>query len=257
MVLINCGCGGKFHRNWINIDFNSCYENVVSCNLLDGLPFPDKFADFIYSSHFLEHLERAKADKFVSECYRVLIHGGGIRVVVPDLENVAREYLDILDQLKKHPCDAELAGKYDFIILELLDQMTRREQGGELGKYFREHGLPGYAAGRVGSHKIRPMRRKIENEPLFWNKIYNFMLHKSRHLRIYERGRFELSGEKHLWMYDKHSIGMLLEKCGFGRIEFKKYNDSNLDGFDKYGLETDINKNEYKPNSIYVEAQKI
>lgn len=53
MVLINCGCGGKFHRNWINIDFNSCYENVVSCNLLDGLPFPDKFADFIYSSHFL------------------------------------------------------------------------------------------------------------------------------------------------------------------------------------------------------------
>lgn len=28
MLLVNCGCGDKWHRDWINIDFNSTSRYV-------------------------------------------------------------------------------------------------------------------------------------------------------------------------------------------------------------------------------------
>jgi predicted SAM-dependent methyltransferase len=57
------------------------------------LPFPTDSADVIYSSHLLEHLYFEEAGKLVRECFRVLKAGGVLRVVVPDLGAIVREYL--------------------------------------------------------------------------------------------------------------------------------------------------------------------
>jgi predicted SAM-dependent methyltransferase len=50
--------------------------------------------DFVYSSHFLEHLTRREASKIVKDCFRVLKPGGWIRLVCPDLRILARKYLE-------------------------------------------------------------------------------------------------------------------------------------------------------------------
>lgn len=53
--------------------------------------------DTIYSSHMLEHLDRAEAQSFLAECRRVLRPGGILRLAVPDLRNAAYQYLRLSD----------------------------------------------------------------------------------------------------------------------------------------------------------------
>ena len=57
------------------------------------LPFPAGSAEAIYSSHLLEHLYFEEGKTLVRECFRVLASKGVLRVVVPDLASIVREYL--------------------------------------------------------------------------------------------------------------------------------------------------------------------
>ena len=59
-----------------------------------GLPLADGAADAVYTSHFLEHVRRTDALRFLRECHRVLRPGGVLRIVVPDLRRLARQYLE-------------------------------------------------------------------------------------------------------------------------------------------------------------------
>lgn len=51
-----------------------------------GMPFNDAAVDFIFTSHFLEHLYLSDARTLLQECLRVLRPGGVLRVCVPDLD---------------------------------------------------------------------------------------------------------------------------------------------------------------------------
>ncbi len=66
---------------------------VIVHDLREGIPAPDDSVDVVYHSHVLEHIDRDVAPAFLRECLRVLKPGGIIRVVVPDLERAAEEYL--------------------------------------------------------------------------------------------------------------------------------------------------------------------
>lgn len=119
-VKVNVGCGLAVAPGWINIDgsFNALlatwphflhpliyrfsgarayYKKSEYCQLLGnhffihhdlsyGLPLFDGVADFVYSSHFLEHLFRNEASNLLKEMHRILKPGGILRISVPDLE---------------------------------------------------------------------------------------------------------------------------------------------------------------------------
>jgi len=122
LVKVNLGCGRQALAEWINLDvdfmiwlskhsflkrmlFKLGLMSKVTYNMPPypsyvkrwdirrGLPFKDSSVDFIYTSHFLEHITRQEALKILRECFRVLKPRGRIRVVVPDLEIFARKYL--------------------------------------------------------------------------------------------------------------------------------------------------------------------
>lgn len=63
-------------------------------------------------------------------------------------------------------------------------------------------------------------------------------------------------GDTHQWMYDRHNMRSLLENAGFRTIVIQNYNSSLIPGWNSYGLDVDASGNEYKPNSLYVEAIK-
>jgi predicted SAM-dependent methyltransferase len=126
VVKLNLGCGLAVADGWVHIDASLktllrhyprvlrmfyrmswsrgwCSEqefidvltkhDFVHHKLEYGLPFEDEAADYIYSSHFLEHLYKDEAERLVSEIYRVLKKGGRARIAVPDLRHVVDLYL--------------------------------------------------------------------------------------------------------------------------------------------------------------------
>ncbi len=81
---IGCGMPHQKYPNCIGIDVNPNYNADILHNCDEGLPFDDNSISFINSDNSLEHL---KNPYFVlSECYRVLVNGGEMRLVVPNCQ---------------------------------------------------------------------------------------------------------------------------------------------------------------------------
>lgn len=97
-------------------------QGCVVWNLVKGIPYPDETFDVVYHSHLLEHIDRDQAPAFLRECSRVLRRGGVIRIVVPDLEPLARSYVAALDRDGDPPADPE----YQRALFEMFDQMIPR-----------------------------------------------------------------------------------------------------------------------------------
>ena len=255
MKYLNLGCGSKVVEDgdWDNIDFRPANYSVKKVNILKGLPYADSSVDAVYSSHMLEHFNRYDAQRHIEECYRVLKRGGIVRICVPNLENICREYLRMLDNVRT---DVRYEDKYDYEVIELIDQMTRRTCGGEMDEYWASH-QPNdeYVLKRSGYPEgyVHPNLRKKCNSFLSACKK---LVRKLPIVQSYFRLRFINSGENHLWMYDSYSLTRLLNGCGFRNISVKDYNVSNILNWREYGLEVNAEGTEYKPNSLYVEAVK-
>ncbi|MBI2465049.1 methyltransferase domain-containing protein [Candidatus Shapirobacteria bacterium] len=118
-VRINLGSGPDGVQGWINYDwgwlpflakipllrrllvslgildksYQRDWREVVLHDLRKGIPLMANSVDWIYSSNFLEHLEKYEAEELLKECLRVLKQNGKIRLVVPDLKKIMDKYL--------------------------------------------------------------------------------------------------------------------------------------------------------------------
>jgi len=117
---INIGSGLSGAPGWYNIDNSPTIllsrlplgrrlfrtpdwpKDVHRHNVKKGLPFADQSVRYIYSSHTFEHFTWEDSVLIAKECFRVLQTGGVIRIVVPDLGLIAREYLQDQDPLASH-----------------------------------------------------------------------------------------------------------------------------------------------------------
>jgi predicted SAM-dependent methyltransferase len=72
-------------------------EGIRWANVARRIPLGDETASVVYASHVLEHLDRSRARSFLAEARRVLIPGGVLRLAVPDLDRLARRYLETGD----------------------------------------------------------------------------------------------------------------------------------------------------------------
>ncbi len=72
---------------------NFRHINLLKCRL----PFKSGSVSYCYTSHFIEHIPRPKAAMLMKEVHRVLKPNGMIRLVVPDLELVAKNYYDAIN----------------------------------------------------------------------------------------------------------------------------------------------------------------
>ncbi|OVE73777.1 hypothetical protein BVX94_02895, partial [bacterium B17] len=134
-------CGSCWHKDWTNLDFAASQNNhhVKKFNVLDKLPFDDESFDVVYHSHLLEHLARSEALGFVAETFRVLKKGGITRVVVPDLEKIARIYLECLEKARRG--DEVDRANHQWMLMELYDQAVRRSAGGEMWRFMTKKDL--------------------------------------------------------------------------------------------------------------------
>jgi len=245
--LLNLGCGRRFHAAWINIDFSSSSPNVIQHDLSTGIPFEDNSCDVVYHSHLLEHFTKEHAPKFLKDCFRVLKPGGTIRVAIPDLETIIRLYLVLLEKSLRGDLEAQY--RYDWITLELFDQMARNTPGGDMLKYWKQNPMPveDFVTARMGS-EVRDIIRELR----FGGKTAAPQIRPSAS----DIGSFRLSGEVHQWMYDRFSLARLLGHAGFQDIRTCKADQSAIPGFNSFFLDIEEDGSPRKPDSLYMEATK-
>jgi SAM-dependent methyltransferase len=272
---LNLGCGSRFHPDWTNIDASYVAPHVQIHDVRKGLPFSDEAFDVVYHSHLLEHLPRECALPFSRECYRVLKRGGIIRVAVPDLERIARLYLQTLEMAILR--DSESRNDYIWAMLELYDQVVRDKPGGAMLDYLKQDPIPNESMvyARLGDEARQIVARLRHNDEgkqrdSFGRKWRDHLYCVRDRMRAalarrllgrhdYEAlmlGRFRLSGEIHQWMYDRYSLALLLKQSGFQTPRERSGVDSAIERWADFSLDTDGNGTVYKPDSLYMEALK-
>jgi trans-aconitate methyltransferase len=122
---IDAGCGATPISGWLDLDSSAvvliarlprCMELLSAATLVglhqlefartsrqngiqwataaNQIPAPDQSAGVVYASHRLEHLDpHNEVRRFVGDVHRMLVPGGILRVVVPDLLRRAQRYV--------------------------------------------------------------------------------------------------------------------------------------------------------------------
>ncbi|HSW65485.1 MAG TPA: methyltransferase domain-containing protein, partial [Dissulfurispiraceae bacterium] len=250
--LLNLGCGQRYHSGWTNVDFkaNSC--EVIAHDLGKGLPFDSNSFNVVYHSHLLEHFSKEYAFTFLKNCFRVLKSGGIIRVVVPDLETIARLYLLLLEKSLKG--DVEAQHRYEWVMLELFDQMVRNTSGGAMLEYWQQNPMPAedFVVQRLGS-EVKDAIAKIRTNP---GATIQQSRQPDRRPDPHRIGQIRLSGEVHQWMYDRYSLSKLLQEVGFEDIRICRADESRIPDFNSYLLDIEADGSVRKPDSLFMEAKK-
>mgnify|MGYP001174812537 FL=1 len=87
----NIGCGWRdFGKDWIHIDGGE-YDHLDSSDIFIRA-YEDDTADLIYSSHFIEYLDREEVVPLLKRWKEVLKPNGVMRLAVPNFEVYANLY---------------------------------------------------------------------------------------------------------------------------------------------------------------------
>lgn len=120
MRYVQYGCGLCAPDQWVNYDasptikvqkmpvigsvikkaFGHSVEfpsNVLHGDIIKGLPEQDNSCDAVFCSHTLEHLSLGDLRTALRNTHKILKKGGVFRLVLPDLEYEARQYIAGLD----------------------------------------------------------------------------------------------------------------------------------------------------------------
>lgn len=108
---LQCGSGLNLARGWLNTDsmhlvdpsgtttlphrlvsIGSAY--YMECDNAQRFPIADNTFEWIYSEHFIEHIDLRAAVGWFREMRRLLKVGGVLRVSTPDLRRYLRGYLE-------------------------------------------------------------------------------------------------------------------------------------------------------------------
>lgn len=138
ITAVNLGCGTSIAPGWINLDNSpnlklskiplarwtlnkigllskahykvKWSKEIQYRELTKSLPFKESSVDFIYTSHFLEHLSFLDAEKLLKEVYRVLKPSGIARIIIPDLRFYIIQYLENIEKSPSKAADVFMNG---------------------------------------------------------------------------------------------------------------------------------------------------
>jgi len=204
--------------------------------------------------------------------------GGIIRIAVPDLERIVRQYLVCLENGIENSDSKIFAANYEWILLEMYDQTVRNQTAGKMGDYLFQKSIVNedFVYERIGEEgrELRKIFLQARNSTILLTKslflrnrikkIVNWIKHQvyerllfvsGRFFIAYRIGKFRLSGEIHQWMYDRYSLTLLLQSKGGNNIQIRDAFTSYIENWEGFGLDGN-NKIVRKPDSLFIEATK-
>jgi len=98
---LHLGCGNNIIDGWLNSDLFPLSNDVVHIDVTKTYPFDDETFDYVFSEHMIEHISHAQGQHMLKEGFRVLKHGGKIRMSTPDLSFLILLYKSEKSELQK------------------------------------------------------------------------------------------------------------------------------------------------------------
>jgi SAM-dependent methyltransferase len=268
-------------KEWTNLKFSVLPHPrgrpIAHYDIRKPLPFAADTFDAVYALHIIEHLTPEEANRFVAEIRRVLQPGGIFRISTPDLESIVRAYLQRLEECSRQSTEHNIV-KYDWAVLELLDQMVRDRSGGHMQETVkRGHYDADYAHERYGDvfdeFYRPPSSEHPEPRKTLWERISSKSPRELPRvicwkvsdlvfswLQSWKSGQLggdpRKTKESNLWTYDRLSLRLLLEEQGFKNFSVKHYAQSDIVGWERYNLDRSGYGDHAIEPSLYVEARK-
>jgi predicted SAM-dependent methyltransferase len=85
---LQIGAGGKDKDGWLNTDIEPTAKEAF-LDAAKAFPLPDESMHYVHSEHVFEHLTFDGGWVMLKESFRVLDHGGRVRIATPSLVKVA------------------------------------------------------------------------------------------------------------------------------------------------------------------------
>ncbi|MHA3704933.1 class I SAM-dependent methyltransferase [Jatrophihabitans sp. YIM 134969] len=92
LVKVNIGSGRKPVDGWINTDV--VRQGHIYLDGLQRWPIPEASVDFVYADNVIEHIPLPDTPAFLRNAFTAMKPGAVIRLATPDVEAVARQYLE-------------------------------------------------------------------------------------------------------------------------------------------------------------------
>jgi SAM-dependent methyltransferase len=238
-ALINLGCGTHMHPAWNNLDF-SVYVRLrrhlwlVSFLRRVGLISAARFAQFSKVEPDIISWDLRRGIPFGDKTFDVVYHS------------------HILEHIDREDAMAFLVECYRVL-----------RPGGVIRVVVPD--LEKWANAYAQSLSIRSADNSVEkHEEIVATLLVQFVQREPTTrkmqkpvVRWLERvllGNSIKVGWQHRWMYDRLTLKALLEKAGFEECKLVTAWESQIDGWDKYGLDGRAEGEEYKPESIWIEC---
>lgn len=231
---------------------HSSRPDIVRWKGRPNLPFPQETFDAIYVNRILEHFTFPEGERLLRMFFDLLKPSGTLRVVVPNLEGLARDYLQAMDAFDSDSSE-ETYKTYELSVLDLLDQMVRERSGGRLFHFLQHTELDKAHA----QQKMGDVWHYLSTPPRNERSIGRiFTLLKRKLLLLLWRQDPRRTREAHRWMHDQLSLRQLLEDLGFLDVSVVQFNESRIPSWSRYNFDSSDRGSYPLEPSLYVEAQR-
>jgi hypothetical protein len=201
---VNLGCGKNIKPGWINVDSWKRADIDLVCDLSKDFPFQEGTCSFIYSEHFIEHLDWLDGYELLGNCYSALAESGTLRIVFPDFKKLFQAYIEGNESFLNRYSDG-LNTKDLVYYRSLLEDPEKIESA------RKQNPPPAWHLSRDESDRRNVRRRAREYK--YPREIIDWVVHQY--------------GE-HKTVYDNTLMKSLLTNLGFSHVHDSSY-DNTID----------------------------
>jgi len=242
-AMLNLACGTKLHRDWNNVDF-SPYAFLASHRALAR--FLRRIGLLSRDRH--QAIEALEGGILRHDLRRGIPYEDGVFDVVYHshfLEHVERECATfILAEcyriLKSGGVIRVAVPDLQALVLRYTATLSRL-QGGD-GAALEDHQT---SVSRLLEQMVRTRAVGTKQQRRLVRAVERAL-----------RGGPEGTGERHLWMYDRYTLGALLAEAGFTHIRVESPDTSRIPDWSRFCLDVNADGSPHKCDSLYVEAMK-
>jgi predicted SAM-dependent methyltransferase len=272
--------GPAFLKQWNNVVFaartgpplpNTRYLDLSTT----PLGFADETLDAVYAYHVFEHLTPSHGERCAQQIFNALKPGGIFRLSVPDLETACRDYLHALEAAAAEPTRQNTV-RYRWTVMAIFEQMVRDRSGGmmldainagayddaQLRDMFGDMLLPlveetrsANAGGVADSRRPRVNQFSARSMLRPFYRAARSVLGKQR-VMVANRLDPNVTKEAVQWMYDRFSLRLLLEQCGFKDIRQVDHVSSSIPMWSAYDFDRSEKGGYPLDPSVYMECRK-